>query len=108
VAGDSVKQKVAYQVVRAPRTNIIHQTNWALQLEYNQSLYNLLRMLGLLWFGILPPYVAVVWNPRIIEPLRLEKTTKIIQTNHQLIHTMPTDHVPQCHIYTVLEYLQGW
>ena len=22
--------------------------------------------------------------------------------------TMPTDHVSQCHIYTVLEHLQGW
>jgi len=28
---------------------------------------------------------------------RLEQTTKIIQSNHQPIPTMPTDHVPRCH-----------
>jgi len=29
----------------------------------------------------------------------LEKMTKIIKSNHQSITTMPTDDVPQCHIY---------
>jgi len=38
-----------------------------------------------------------------IEPLRLEKTIKIIQSNHHSIPTMPTSHVPQCHISTYLE-----
>ena len=45
---------------------------------------------------------------RIIESLRLEKTSKIIQPNHQPIPTMPLSHFPQCHIHTVLEHLQGW
>ena len=43
----------------------------------------------------------------IVESWRLEKTTEIIQSNHWLIPTMPTDHTPQCHIYTFLEHLQG-
>ena len=38
----------------------------------------------------------------------MEKTTKIIQSNHQPILNMPTDHIPQCHIHTALEHLQGW
>jgi len=42
------------------------------------------------------------------ESLRLGKTTKIITSNHQLILTMPTDHVSRCHISMILEYLQGW
>ena len=46
-------------------------------------------------------------NHRITEPLRLEKTTKIIQSDHQPIPTIPTDHVPKCHISTFLEHLQG-
>jgi len=37
----------------------------------------------------------------------LEKTSKIIQSNHQPIPSMPTDHVPQCYIYKSLEHLQG-
>ena len=44
---------------------------------------------------------------RIMESLRLEKTTEITQSNHQPIPTMPTNHVPQCHIYTFLEHHQG-
>ena len=40
-----------------------------------------------------------------MESLRLEKALEIIQSNHQPITTMPTK--PQCHIYTVLENLQG-
>jgi len=44
---------------------------------------------------------------RIIESLRMKKTAKIIQSNHQPIPTMATDCVPQCHINTFLEQLQG-
>ena len=31
----------------------------------------------------------------------------ITQSNHQHIPTVPTDHVPQCHIHMALEHLQG-
>ena len=41
-------------------------------------------------------------HQRITEALRLEKTTKIIWSNHQPITAMPINHVPQCHIHTVL------
>ena len=44
---------------------------------------------------------------RIIESLRMKKTAKIIQSNHQPIPTMASDCVPQCHINTFLEQLQG-
>ena len=40
----------------------------------------------------------------ITESLRLEK---IAQSNQQPTPTVPTDHVPQCHIHTVLKHLQG-
>jgi len=50
-----------------------------------------------------PPHTHI---NRIIELLRLEKTTKIIQSNRQPILSMPTDRVPQCHIYPFLEHLQ--
>jgi len=42
-----------------------------------------------------------------IESLRLEKTSKVTQSNHQPTPTMPTNHVPQCHIRMVPEHLQG-
>ena len=45
---------------------------------------------------------------RTIESLRLEKTSEIIWSNCQHIPSMPTNHGPQCHIYTFLEHLQGW
>ena len=46
---------------------------------------------------------------RISESLRLEKTMKITQSNPNPPHpTAPTDHIPQCHIPTVLKYFQGW
>ena len=41
---------------------------------------------------------------RVIESLRLEMTSKIIETNHQ---PMPTVHLPQCHVSVVLERFQG-
>ena len=43
---------------------------------------------------------------RIIESLRLEKTTKIIQSNHEPIPTVPTNQVSQCHVSMVLQQLQ--
>jgi len=44
----------------------------------------------------------------IIDSLRLEKTTKIIESNCQPIATVPLSHVPQCHIYPFLENLQNF
>jgi len=46
---------------------------------------------------------AEPWCWRMIEELSLEETTKIIQSKHQ---TIPT--IPQCLISTFLEHLQGW
>ena len=34
----------------------------------------------------------------ITESLRLEKMSKIIQSNHQPIPSIPINHVPQCHV----------
>ena len=42
----------------------------------------------------------------MIELLRLEKTFKTIKSKCQPIPTMPTDHVPRCHIYSFLKHLQ--
>ena len=38
--------------------------------------------------------------------MRLEKTTKIMWSNRQLTPTVPTGHVPHCHIHTAPEHLQ--
>ena len=46
------------------------------------------------------------WNYRIIESLKLEKPTKIIQSNHQPIPTMPSNSIPQCDLSMFSEYLQ--
>lgn len=43
-------------------------------------------------------------SQRIIESLGFENTSEIIQCNHQPITTMPTNPVPQCHIYLSLLY----
>lgn len=43
---------------------------------------------------------------RIMELLTLEKSCNI-KSHHQPISTMPTSHIPECHIYTFLEKLQG-
>lgn len=51
---------------------------------------------------------SLVSLDRVIESLRLERTSEIIQSNHQLIHTMPINHVPKCHNCTFLEHLQEW
>ena len=45
---------------------------------------------------------------RIIESLRLEKTSKIIKSSCQPNTTMPTKPCPECHIHTFFEHLQGW
>ena len=42
---------------------------------------------------------------RIIQSFRLEKTFKIIESNHQ---PCPLDHVLKCLVYALFEYLQGW
>ena len=36
------------------------------------------------------------------------KATKIIQTNHQLMPVTALEHITQCNIYKVPEYLHGW
>lgn len=43
----------------------------------------------------------------IIESLRLENISKIIESKHQPTPTVPTDQVPQCHVSVVLKHLQG-
>lgn len=40
---------------------------------------------------------------RTTESLRLEKTSRIIKSSCKSITTMPTDHLPNCHIYMFLE-----
>jgi len=42
----------------------------------------------------------------ITEPLRLKRSSKIIQSNREPIPTMSTDHIPWCHTSTVLGHLQ--
>jgi len=42
------------------------------------------------------------------ELLQLKKTTRIIWSSHWSTTTMPTKHVPQCHICPLVEHLQGW
>ena len=42
---------------------------------------------------------------RIIESFRLEKTFKIIESNH---HACPLNHVLEYLVYVLFEYLQGW
>ena len=47
-----------------------------------------------------------VSNHRTTESLKLEKTNKIINSNPN--HpTVPSDHLPQCHISMVLEHFHG-
>ena len=71
-------------------------------------------------FPLFPPQISAILTEsrtiglqglsgshQIIEILRLEKTSKITQSNHQPVLTMPTKHVPQCHIHVVSEHLQG-
>lgn len=44
---------------------------------------------------------------RIIGSLGLEKTTKIMKSNHPPITPLPIDHVPQCCLYMSLDHIQG-
>lgn len=46
---------------------------------------------------------------RIREPLRLEKSSTVIQSNCSPTTSIsPQNHVPQYHIWKFLEHLQGW
>jgi len=45
-----------------------------------------------------------VWVHRFI---KVGKINKIIKSNHQPMPVTAIDHVPQCHIHTALEHLQG-
>ncbi len=42
------------------------------------------------------------WFIEVMESLRLEKTSEVIQSNHQPIPAMLTNYVPQCHIHSFL------
>jgi len=48
-------------------------------------------------------------NHRIIESPRVEKTSKIIQSNHPpTTNISPLNNVPQYNIYMLLVHFQGW
>jgi len=53
---------------------------------------------------------SLAWDhystPTVIESLRLEKTSQILKSAPAT--TTSPDHIPQCHISMVLDYLQGW
>lgn len=57
-----------------------------------------------IWLKVSDPADTEPWNHRIIN---VGKNTKITKTSHQLIHTMLTKHVSQCHFCTSPEQLQG-
>ena len=44
----------------------------------------------------------------MIESLRLEKTTKLSSPTINPSPPCPLNHITQCHIYPLLEHLQGW
>jgi len=53
------------------------------------------------------------WNRRIIELVRLEKTLKIIKSNHNLTilpnsNNPPLNDVPEHHIQSVFKHIRGW
>ncbi|XP_075011685.1 adenylate kinase 4, mitochondrial isoform X1 [Calonectris borealis] len=54
------------------------------------------------------PRVCGDGDHRTIESLRLEKTSKIIESNRQPNTSSPLHHVPKHHTYTAFKYLQGW
>jgi len=61
--------------------------------------------------GVLSACVSVGMSVchRIIEPLRLEKTSKIINSNQQPIATMPAKPCPELpHLHIFFEHFQGW
>ena len=49
-------------------------------------------------------YSLPIPTPKVIESIRLEKTSK----NTESIPTMPTSHVPLCDIYPFLEHLHSY
>ena len=60
-------------------------------------------------FFLIPNPNFTLCNFTESESSRLEKTLKIIQSNHQLnINSSQLHHIPKCHIYTSFKYLQGW
>ena len=63
---------------------------------------------GELFASLLSAHVQLLLFHRIIESLRLEKTSKIIKSNHQPNTTCLLNHVLKCHTYTFFEHLQGW
>ena len=53
--------------------------------------------------------ISYLPSHRIRESLRLEKTSKIIKSNHQLITTMPATRCPEVpYLHIFFEHLQGW
>ena len=40
--------------------------------------------------------------------IKVGKTDKIIQSNHQPTPETAPDHIPQCDIYSFTQLLQGW
>jgi len=69
---------------------------WAVQIAASPQLLQH-RQHAALMPNSAPGFAALTGSPR------LEKTSQIIQSNRQLTTTMPTDHVPQCHIHVALE-----
>lgn len=64
-----------------------------------------MKMVALTVWKHWPGHFAQMYEFRIIEALRLEKTLKSPTPTHC---TVPTDCVPPCHISTVGAHLQGW
>jgi len=52
-------------------------------------------------------YIHIKSCIRITESLRLDKTLKVINTNHPLKSPL-LNHAPICHILVSLKFLQGW
>ena len=47
-------------------------------------------------------------NHRLMDSLRMEKTSKTPTSNPNPPHHTTVPHIPQCHIPTALDHLQGW
>lgn len=80
-----------------------YMNSWNLKFVFNEhrvwllkTVYIFQKITGLSWIFTHPHL--------IVKTLRLEKTSKIIQPNHQPINTMPANHGPQCHTSTFLDH----
>lgn len=65
---------------------------------------------GLLVWGVVQEDIkelACFSKERMVQSLRLEKTSKITEYNCQPTLTVLTSHVPQSHIHTVLKHIWG-